>query len=172
MTLFNTGLSSSVHNWPSAEFKYGAENDTHVLTVLAPKASLSADDLQYWFMVTFVERISKCQSESYFKGPNAGIKTKGENYVNCKLHTINLLASELFFKILAHPVYKMWIKQEPNMNYETNSILKRNKRTVYFISFISIQPWRPGLAGTRAQSCADMALAHCILGKFLRVVCL
>ena len=28
---------------------------------------------------------------------------------------INILAPELFFLILAHPVYKMWIKQEPNM---------------------------------------------------------
>ena len=28
--------------------------------------------------------------------------------------SINLLAPELFFKILAHPVYKMWIIQEPN----------------------------------------------------------
>ena len=28
---------------------------------------------------------------------------------------INLLAPELIFLILAHPVYKMWIKQEPNM---------------------------------------------------------
>ena len=28
---------------------------------------------------------------------------------------INLLAPELFFFILAHPVYKMWIKQEPNI---------------------------------------------------------
>ena len=27
---------------------------------------------------------------------------------------INLLALELFFFILAHPVYKMWIIQEPN----------------------------------------------------------
>jgi len=27
---------------------------------------------------------------------------------------LNLLATELFFVILAHPVYKMWIKQEPN----------------------------------------------------------
>ena len=28
---------------------------------------------------------------------------------------INLLGPELFFLILAHPVYKMWIIQEPNM---------------------------------------------------------
>jgi len=28
-----------------------------------------------------------------------------------------------------------------------------------------------GLAGTRAQSVTGMALAHCILGKFLGVVC-
>ena len=27
---------------------------------------------------------------------------------------LNLLAPELFFLILAHPVYKMWIIQEPN----------------------------------------------------------
>jgi len=27
---------------------------------------------------------------------------------------INLLAPELIFLILAHSVYKMWIKQEPN----------------------------------------------------------
>ena len=27
----------------------------------------------------------------------------------------NLLAPELFFLILAHPVYKMWIIQGPNM---------------------------------------------------------
>ena len=27
---------------------------------------------------------------------------------------IKLLAPEFFFLILAHPVYKMWIKQEPN----------------------------------------------------------
>jgi hypothetical protein len=26
----------------------------------------------------------------------------------------NLLAPELFFLILAHPVYEMWITQEPN----------------------------------------------------------
>ena len=28
--------------------------------------------------------------------------------------SVNLLALELFFLILAHPVYKMWIIQEPN----------------------------------------------------------
>jgi len=28
---------------------------------------------------------------------------------------INLLVQELLFLNLAHPVYKMWIKQEPNM---------------------------------------------------------
>jgi len=57
--------------------------------MLTLKASLSADDLHYWFMVTTVKCTSKCQSESYFKGLNAGVKTEGENYVNCKLHTIN-----------------------------------------------------------------------------------
>ena len=30
------------------------------------------------------------------------------------MHSINPLAPELFFLISAHPVYKMWIIQEPN----------------------------------------------------------
>jgi len=30
------------------------------------------------------------------------------------INQLNLLAPELFFFILAHPVYKMWIIQEPN----------------------------------------------------------
>ena len=41
-----------------------------------------------------------------------------ENIGHCymKRRIVNLLAPELlfFFLILEHPVYKMWIKQEPN----------------------------------------------------------
>jgi hypothetical protein len=41
----------------------------------------------------------------------------------------NLSAPELFFFILAHPVYKIWIIQEPNtLDHETNCILKREKK--------------------------------------------
>jgi len=42
---------------------------------------------------------------------------KHEKYTITYLQVViflNLLAPELFFKILAHTVYKMWIKQEPN----------------------------------------------------------
>ena len=48
-------------------------------------------------------------------------------------HThINRLAPELFFLILAHTVYKMWIKQEPNMLELWNKLhLKRKKQRVY-----------------------------------------
>ena len=35
--------------------------------------------------------------------------------VTMAMQPINLLALELFFLILAHPVYKMLIIQEPNM---------------------------------------------------------
>ena len=35
-------------------------------------------------------------------------------HVQCTKNWINLLAPELFFLISAHPVYKMWTKQEPN----------------------------------------------------------
>ena len=33
----------------------------------------------------------------------------------CILSTLNQVGPELFFLNLAHPVYKMWIIQEPNM---------------------------------------------------------
>ena len=42
---------------------------------------------------------------------------------------INLLAPELFFLILAHPVYKMWIIQEPNMLELWNKLHFEEKKT-------------------------------------------
>ena len=43
--------------------------------------------------------------------------------------TINLLAPELFFLILAHPVYKIWIKQEPNTLELWNKLHFEEKKT-------------------------------------------
>jgi len=42
---------------------------------------------------------------------------------------INLLAPELFFLILAHPVYKMWIIQEQNMLELWNKLHFEEKET-------------------------------------------
>jgi len=42
---------------------------------------------------------------------------------------INLLAPELFFLILAHPVYKMWMIQEPNMLELWNKLHFEEKKT-------------------------------------------
>ena len=42
---------------------------------------------------------------------------------------INLLAPELFFLILAHPVYKMWIKQELNTLELWNKLHFEEKKT-------------------------------------------
>jgi hypothetical protein len=39
-----------------------------------------------------------------------------------KARTINLLAMDFFFQILAHPVFKMWVIQKPN------KVALRNKR--------------------------------------------
>ena len=53
----------------------------------------------------------------------------------------NLLAPELFFLILAHPVYKMWIKQEPNMlelflkkafKFDINSVFNLLAPEIYY----------------------------------------
>jgi len=89
----------------------------HVLTVLALKASLSADDLHYWFMVTTIDCISKCQSKSYFKGLNADVKTEGENYVNCKLHTINLEMKLHSGRIIVQAI----MKSEQNYSVNTSN---------------------------------------------------
>jgi len=46
------------------------------------------------------------------------MKNNLATYSICSRNTyyrLNLLALELFFLILAHTVYKMWIIQEPNM---------------------------------------------------------
>jgi len=42
---------------------------------------------------------------------------------------LNRLAPELFFLILAHTVYKMWIKQEQNMLQLWNKLLSEEKET-------------------------------------------
>jgi len=42
---------------------------------------------------------------------------------------INRLLPELFFLILAHSVYKMWIKQEPNMLELWNKLHFEEKET-------------------------------------------
>ena len=43
--------------------------------------------------------------------------------------TVNLLVPELFFLILAHPVYKMWIIQEPNMLELLNKLHFEEEKT-------------------------------------------
>jgi len=60
---------------------------------------------------------------------------------------LNLLAPELFSFILAHPVYKMWIIQEPNTLELRNKLHFGKKRRVYnvfkifstYICWINIQ---------------------------------
>jgi len=42
---------------------------------------------------------------------------------------LNPLAPEFFFYILAHPVYKMWIKQEPNTLELWNKLRFEEKKT-------------------------------------------
>ena len=49
--------------------------------------------------------------------------------------TINFLAPEIFFLILAQPVYKMWIKQEPNTLELWNKVHFEEKKTesIYYV---------------------------------------
>ena len=54
-------------------------------------------------------------------------------FVRCKYSHINLLAPELFFLILAHAVYKMWIIQEPNMLELWNKLDFEEKKNEEFL---------------------------------------
>ena len=49
--------------------------------------------------------------------------------VSYSRHVFNPLAPELFFLILAHPVYKMWIIQEPNKLALWNKLHFEEKKT-------------------------------------------
>jgi len=54
-------------------------------------------------------------------------------YILLDANNINLLLPELFFSILAHSVYKMWIIQEPNTLELWNKLHfeEKKKRRVY-----------------------------------------
>ena len=63
-----------------------------------------------------------------------------------------------------------------NMNINTYLSYANKINTGLFIhsfihSFTSIQPQRPGWQEPESSHVTGMALAHCILGKFLGVVC-
>ena len=60
-----------------------------------------------------------------------GNKVRFHSYTRnvCNDVQINPLALELFFLILAHPVYKMWITQEPNKLALWNKLHFEEKKT-------------------------------------------
>ena len=58
-----------------------------------------------------------------------GYWTAGEGAPKAVAECFNLLAPELFFLILAHPVYKMWIIQEPNTLELWNKLHFEEKKT-------------------------------------------
>ena len=55
--------------------------------------------------------------------------TAQQDNIALVINQLNLLALELFFSTLAHPVYKMWIKQEPNMLELWNKLHFEKKKT-------------------------------------------
>ena len=55
-----------------------------------------------------------------------------QSFIRKSWRALNLLAPELFFLILTHPVYKMWIIQEPNTLELWNKLhFEEEKRRVY-----------------------------------------
>ena len=60
------------------------------------------------------------------------VTTSWSGHTNTKyiiMHVLNILAPELFFLILAHSVYKMWIIQEPNTLELWNKLHFEEKKT-------------------------------------------
>jgi len=80
--------------------------------------------------VKFVRRNIPKSSSQIFK---ARIAICPSNTLSVtKVNMLNLLAPELFFFIWAHPVYKMWITQEPNTLKWWNKLhFEEKKRRVY-----------------------------------------
>ena len=72
----------------------------------------------YWFY-TFALLIHIFQSTQLYN--------KSIRYTD--MIRLNLLTPELFFKILAHPAYKMWIIQEPNMLELRNKLHFKEEKT-------------------------------------------
>ena len=54
--------------------------------------------------------------ETHLTGKTAEFKLKFVDECNASKTTvgINLLATDFFFQILTHPVFKMWVVQKPN----------------------------------------------------------
>ena len=63
---------------------------------------------------------------------SVGLKTSHPRKSSLSFHrdeNFNLLTPELFFEILAHTVYKIWIKQEPNTLELWNKLHFEEKKT-------------------------------------------
>jgi len=63
-----------------------------------------------------------------------GTFCKNRIFYDAIYNPINLLAPELLFLILAHPVYKMWIIQEPNTLELWKKLHFEEKKNVEYIS--------------------------------------
>jgi len=68
----------------------------------------------------------------YMPRPSHSSRFYHPDIIRWGVQIISLLAPELFFFILAHPVYKMWIIQEPNTLELWNKLhFEEKKRRVY-----------------------------------------
>ena len=67
-----------------------------------------------------------------------------------------------YYHLRVHNYSLQWLKLNTN-HYQL--------KISFIHSFISIQPYRPGWQEPEHSHVTGMALAHCIMGKFLGVVC-
>ena len=73
-------------------------------------------------------------SGDLYKGETGHLAYSPALHLHTLFPRINLLAPELFFLILAHSVYKMWIIQEPNNLELWNKLhFKRKKLRIYTV---------------------------------------
>ena len=73
----------------------------------------------------------------------------------------------LFVLVFFKPVALILLMHK--WRYENGGL--RMDMSSYIHSFINIQPYRPGWQEPEPSHVTGMALAHCILGKYLGVVC-
>ena len=110
----------------------------NVATELLPKSVIAIKGIAGSFDVSIARISTRGITEkvinfrggiSFLKLTVAYVNKQFPQSAHQPMHSLNRLTPELFFLMLAHPVYKMWITQEPNKLALWNKLHFEEKKT-------------------------------------------
>jgi len=101
--------------WPRNDIMLLSSSQTfrNVVLVFETPGNCSPNDIAQRSRILQFSATRRWESQNQRSFKEIKITNVAERFSPC-LSMLNLLAPELFFLILAHSVYKMWIIQEPN----------------------------------------------------------